>query len=288
MTPLRKRMIEELQLRGFADRTVETYVHAVSQLAQHYRRSPDRITEEEIRDYLLYLTNVKKVARATHTIALCGLKCFYEQVLGTPFTTLTVARPKREKKLPVVLSRKEVWRILDEVTIDVYRVCLTTIYGCGLRLMEGIQLQVADVDSDRMMLHIHGKRKKDRYVPLPKATLQLLREHWCTHRSPVWLFPAVTRRGTEYSVKNNAGPVTRSSLQSAFRRARKKSRVHKKASVHTLRHSYATHLLEDRVPLQLIQEYLGHKNPQTTTVYTHLTREIRGAAADPINRLMRH
>lgn len=288
MTPLRKRMIEELQLRGYADRTVEAYVHTVSQLAQHYGRSPDRITEEEVREYLLYLTNTKKVARATHTIALCGLKCFYEKVLGSGFTVLEIARPKREKKLPVVLSRKEVWEILELVRIQVYRVCLITIYSCGLRLMEGARLQVADVDSDRGMLHIHGKRKKDRYVPLPKATLQLLREHWCTHRAPVWLFPAVTRRGTEYSVKNDAGPVTRSSLQSAFRRGVSKSRLHKKASVHTLRHSYATHLLEDRVPLQLIQEYLGHSNPQTTTIYTHLTREIRGAAVDPINRLMRH
>ncbi len=288
MTPLRKRMIEELQLRGYADRTVEAYVHAVSQLAQHYGRSPDRITEEEVREYLLYLTNTKKVARATHTIALCGLKCFYEKVLGSGFTVLEIARPKREKKLPVVLSRKEVWEILELVRIQVYRVCLITIYSCGLRLMEGARLQVADVDSDRGMLHIHGKRKKDRYVPLPKATLQLLREHWCTHRAPVWLFPAVTRRGTEYSVKNDAGPVTRSSLQSAFRRGVSKSRLHKKASVDTLRHSYATHLLEDRVPLQLIQEYLGHSNPQTTTIYTHLTREIRGAAVDPINRLMRH
>lgn len=288
MTPLRNRMIEEMQLRGYADRTVEAYVHAVSQLAQHYRRSPDRITEEEVREYLLFLTNEKKVARGTHTISLCGLKLFYEKVLGAGFTTLEIARPKRERKLPVVLSRQEVWRILESIRIDVYRVCLTTIYSCGLRLMEGARLQVADVDSDRGMLHIHGKRKKDRYVPFPKATLQMLREHWCTHRSPIWLFPAVTRHGTEYSVKSDAGPITRSSLQSAFRRGVKKSGLHKKASVHTLRHSYATHLLEDRVPLQLIQEYLGHSNSQTTAIYTHLTREIRGAAVDPINRLMRH
>jgi len=288
MTPLRKRMIEEMQLRGYAERTIEAYLHAVSQLARHYRRSPDRITEEEVRQYLLFLTNEKEVARGTHTISLCGLKLFYEQVLGASFTTLEIARPKREKKLPVVLSRGEVWRILESVRIQVYRVCLTTIYSCGLRLMEGARLQVADVDSDRGMLHIHGKRKKDRYVPLPTATLQMLREHWSTHRSPVWLFPAVTRHGTEHSVKSNAGPITRSSLQSAFRRGVKASGLHKRASVHTLRHSYATHLLEDRVPLQLIQEYLGHSNSQTTAIYTHLTREIRGAAVDPINRLMRH
>lgn len=288
MTPLRKRMIEELQLRGYARSTVETYVHAVKQLAEHYGRSPDQLSEEEVRQYLLYLTNEKKVARATHTIALCGIKWFYENVVGTGFTVLKIARPKREKKLPVVLSRKEVWEILGQVRLPVYRVCLTTIYSCGLRLGEGIQLQVADVDSDRKMLHIHGKRKKDRYVPLPNATLQLLREHWSTHRSKEWLFPAMAWQGRKHTVRPGAGPISRDSLQSAFRRGRRRSRVHKRASVHTLRHSYATHLLEDRVPLQLIQEYLGHSNPNTTTIYTHLTREIRGAASDPINRLMRH
>jgi site-specific recombinase XerD len=279
-------MIEDLQIRGYSDRTVEAYVHSASQLARFYRKSPDRITEEEIREYLLHLTNVKKVARGTHTIALCGLKFLFEETLGREFGVLGVARPKREQKLPVVLSRGEVWRILDLVRIAVYRVCLITIYSCGLRLLEGACLQVPDVDSARMMLHIHGKGRKDRYVPLPQATLELLREHWCTHRSPLWLFPAVTRHGTQYSVEHNAGPITRSSLQSAFRRALKRSGLHKRAHVHTLRHSYATHLLEDAVSLPLIQEYLGHRSLRTTAVYTHLTRELREAAVDPVNRLM--
>lgn len=286
MTPLRQRMIEDLQLRGYSERTVEAYVHAAAQLARFYGKSPDRITEEEIRQYLLHLTNVKKVARGTHTIALCGLKFLYEETLGKEFGVLGVARPQHQQKLPVVLSRDEVWRILDLVRIAVYRVCLITIYSCGLRLLEGACLQVPDVDSARMVLHIHGKRRKDRYVPLPQATLELLREHWRTHRSPLWLFPAVTRHGTEYSVEHNAGPITRSSLQSAFRRALKRSGVHKRAHVHTLRHSYATHLLEDAVSLPLIQEYLGHRSLRTTAVYTHLTRELREAAVDPVHRLM--
>jgi site-specific recombinase XerD len=279
-------MIEDLQLRGYSERTVEAYVHSAAQLARFYGKSPDRITEEEIRQYLLHLTNVKKVARGTHTIALCGLKFLYKETLGKEFGVLGVARPQHQQKLPVVLSRDEVWRILDLVRIAVYRVCLITIYSCGLRLLEGACLQVPDVDSARGVLHIHGKRRKDRYVPLPQATLELLREHWRTHRSPLWLFPAVTRHGTEYSVEHNAGPITRSSLQSAFRRALKKSGVHKRAHVHTLRHSYATHLLEDAVSLPLIQEYLGHRSLRTTAVYTHLTRELRQAAVDPVNRLM--
>jgi len=186
-----------------------------------------------------------------------------------------------------VLSRAELWRILDEVRIPVYRACLTTIYSCGLRLMEGARLAVPDVDGDRKMLHIHGKRGKDRYVPIPGSTLELLREHWRTHRSPQWLFPAPTRRGLSRALAGNAGPVTRSSLQGAFRRGLQKSGVHKRAHVHTLRHSYATHLLEEGVQLRIIQTYLGHKSSRTTDIYTHLTREVRKTAIDPINRLMK-
>ena len=145
MTPLRQRMIQDLQLRGYSDRTVEAYVRSVAQLARFYHASSDTLTEEQLRDYLLHLTTVQKVARGTHTIALCGLKFFYQHTLGREWMVLKVARPKGEKKLPVVLSREEVWRILDCVRTPVYRACLTTICACGLRLMEGARLQVPDV-----------------------------------------------------------------------------------------------------------------------------------------------
>ena len=279
-------MIEEMQLRGYAQSTIEGYVHSVAQLARHYHRSPDELEEGEVRRYLLHLTLDKKIARGSFSVVLGGLRFFYLRTLGREWKSLYVAKPRSEKKLPVVLSRDEVWRILDAVRIDVYRVCLTTIYACGLRLMEGASLQIPDVDSARGVLHVRGKRQKDREVPLPITTLQLLRDHWRTHRSPTWLFPAVTRHGTQFSVAHDCGPITRDSLQSAFRHAVKRSGVHKRAHVHTLRHSYATHLLEDGVNLRLIQEYLGHSSPRTTAVYTHLTREIRDAARDPINRLM--
>ena len=199
---------------------------------------------------------------------------------------LNVARPKGQQKLPVVLSKDEVWRILGAVRIAVYRVCLTTIYACGLRLMEGARLQVPDVDGDRQLLHIHGKRGKDRYVPLPDATLVLLREHWRTHRNPLWLFPTITRSHNGKLRDPAVGPISRASLQSAFVRGVRQSGVQKRAHVHTLRHSYATHLLEAGVTLRLIQEYLGHTSPKTTAIYTHLTRELRDAALEPINRLM--
>jgi len=286
MTPLRRQMIEEMQLQGYAESTIEGYVHAVAQLARHYRRSPDKLDEDEVRRYLLHLTLEKKIARGSFSVVLGGLRFFYHKALSRDWKSLYVAKPRSEKRLPVVLSRGEVWRILDEVRIDVYRVCLTTIYACGLRLMEGACLQIPDVDSARGVLHVRGKRRKEREVPLPNDSLQMLRDHWRTHRSPTWLFPAATRHGTQYSVAHDCGPITRDSLQSAFRHAVKRTGLNKRAHVHTLRHSYATHLLEDGVNLRLIQEYLGHSSPRTTAIYTHLTREIRDAARDPINRLM--
>jgi len=286
MTPLRQRMIHDLQLRGYADRTIKAYVHPVAQLARFYHASPDQLTEEQVRHYLLHLSTVQKVARATHTIALCGIKFFYQQTLGREWSVLEVARPRREKKLPVVLSRQEVWRILVAVRIPAYRMCLTTIYTCGLRLMEGARLQVADIDGDRKLLHIHGKGANDRVVPFPDSLLALLREHWRTHRNPLWLFPTATRSHVAPLNDPAVGPISGSCLQSAFVRAVKHAGVHKRAHVHTLRHSYATHLLEAGVALQLIQEYLGHKSPRTTTIYTHLTRELRDAALSPINELM--
>ncbi|MGQ0767156.1 MAG: site-specific integrase [Gemmatimonadota bacterium] len=286
MTPLRQRMIQDLQLRGYSDRTVEAYVRAVAQLAQFHHASPDQLTEAQVRQYLLHLCTVQKVARGTHTIALCGIKFFYKETLARHWNVLDVARPKGEKKLPVVLSRNEVWRILDFVRLPVYRVCLTTIYACGLRLMEGARLQVPDIDSDRKLLHIHGKRGKDRYVPLPDATLALLREQWGTHHNPLWLFPGGTRSHVASLRDPAVGPIHRASLQSAFCRAVKPSGVHKRAHVHGLRHSYATHLLEAGINLRLIQEYLGHTSPQTTAIHTHLTRVLHDTALNPINDLM--
>jgi integrase/recombinase XerD len=286
MTPLRRQMIEEMQLRGYAQSTIDGYVHVVAQLAHHYDRSPDQLEEEEVRRYLLHLVVDKKIARGSFSVVLGGLRFFFQQVLGRDWKNLDVAKPRAEKKLPVVLSRDEVWRVLDTVRIDVYRVCLTTIYACGLRLMEGARLQIPDVDSARGVLRVQGKRGKQREVPLPIATLQLLRDHWRTHRSPSWLFPASPRQGMHSCVAHDGGPITGESLASAFRYAVDKSGLHKRAHVHTLRHSYATHLLEDGVNLRLIQDYLGHSSLRTTAVYLHLTREIRDAARDPINRLM--
>ena len=192
MTVLRQKMIEDMQLRGFALRTQEAYLLAVRQLARYYNKSPDLVTEEELRQYFLYLKNVKHAARNTCTIALCGIKFFFQHTLGREWKTFDFLRPPHEHKLPVVLSIEEVGRILNCVHHQRYRICLTVIYACGLRLLEGVHLQVKEIDGERQMLHLHhGKGGKDRYIPLPPACLRMLRRHWRTHRNPVWLFPAL-------------------------------------------------------------------------------------------------
>jgi len=286
MTPLRQRMIEDLQLRGMSERTQESYVRSVRQLAEHYMKSPDKITEEELRDYFLHVKNVKKWSRSTSTIALCGIKFFYDHTVKRDWPTLTFVRAKREKKLPVILSQEEVRRIFKNVELPRYRVCLKTIYSCGLRLEEGTHLQVPDIDGSRMLVHVHGKGAKDRYVPLPETTLQLLRQYWKTHRNQIWIFPAAGRGGIKMPTAKTKKPVPRASVQIAFKAALKKSNINKRASVHTLRHSYATHLLEKGVNLRLIQEYLGHNTPTTTSIYTHLTVKAKAMAVESINELM--
>lgn len=285
MTELRMRMIECLQLRGLSERTQEAYTRAVRQLAEHYHKSPDLITEEELRQYFLYIINVKHYSRNTTTIALCGIRFFFEQTLNRNWSLFGIVRPAPEHKLPVVLSLEEVREILNRVRLLRYRVCLSTIYACGLRLQEGIRLAVPDIDSARMMIHVrHGKGNKDRYVPLPQRMLKLLRDYWSTHRHPVLIFPAEGR--DHINLSKATEPMSKSSVQDAFRAALKQSGINKLASVHTLRHSWATHLLEAGVNLRLIQEYLGHSSPATTSVYTHLTVKSEQLGAEAINRVI--
>jgi integrase/recombinase XerD len=287
MTALRQRFIDDLQLQGMSARTQHAYVRAVRQFAEHYGKSPNRITEEELRQYFLSVMNVKKWSRATITQALCGIKFFFEQTLRREWTTLDVIRPPHEQRLPVILTLEEVQRILPTVRLLRYQACLTTIYACGLRLTEGTPLQVADIDSGRMLVHVRlGKRGKDRDVPLPHRPLELLRAYWRTHCHPVWLFPATGRGGVGASAATAPMPTSR--VQMAFRAALKETGIAKDAHVHTLRHSYATHLLEAGVNLRLIQEYLGPNSPTTTAAYTHLTMAAKTNAFETISGLMQN
>ena len=283
MTVLSQKMLEDLQLRGLSVRTQDSYVAVVRQLAKHYHKSPDKIDEEELRQYFLYLKNVRGVSSSTFRNG--GIKFFYEQTLKREWHTLALVRPNKQEKLPSVLSLSEVGRILKCVQHERYRVCLTTIYACGLRLMEGVRLQVKNIDGERKMVHIcAGKGGKDRYVPLPTMALEMLRHYWRTHRNREWLFPVPN--GTWDGNVNTAGPMHETSVQKAFRAALQESGIQKEASVHTLRHSYATHLLEAGVDLRTIQLYLGHASITTTTVYLHLTSVTQAQTTDRINEML--
>jgi len=276
MTALRQRMIDDLQLAGMSVRTQDSYVRSVRQLADYYDKSPDKIDEEEIRSYFLYAMNEKKWSRSTLTVAICGIKFFWEHTLKRDWSIVGLVRPERGKKLPVILSRREVILIMNQVKYPHHRVCLETIYSLGLRVKEAVSLKVCDIDRDQMVVHVrHGKGGKDRYVPLPMRTLQLLREFWRLHRNDVWLFPKVQKiRDGKYGYRISEPaqePFCVSVIQRAFKKGLKDSGIRKKAHVHTLRHSYATHLLEAGVNLRQIQANLGHKSPATTAIYTHLT-----------------
>ena len=285
MTKLRQRMIEDMQLRGLSSSTQGNYIRAVRQLAEHYEKPPDRITEKELRQYFLYLKNIKRVSRSTCTIALCAIKFFYQRTLQRNWVTFDLVRPSREKKLPVILSIDEVRQILGLIYCQHYRSCLTSIYSCGLRISEGVHLQIRDIDSDRMVIHVRsGKGRKDRYVPLPERTLETLRQYWCIHRHPILIFPVRTRHGG--CVSTATTPMSARGVQRAFKAALLESGIQKPATVHTLRHSWSTHLLEAGVSLRLIQGYLGHKSLSTTSLYTHLTKKTEDQAANMINQVL--
>lgn len=282
MTKLRQRMLEDLQLRGLSTETQRMYLGAVKLLAEHYNKCPDQITEAELRGYLLYLRNEKRVSNSTFTVYLCGIKFLYEHTLRRKWPTLELARGGREKKLPVVLSIAEVRRILGCVRRPRYRVCLSTIYACGLRVSEGVSLRVEDLDSARMRLCVRrGKGRQDRHVPLPERTLTTLRTYWRTHAHPVWLFPIAYRKEPVLPTAQRC--MATRGISKAFQIARGESGIKKPATIHTLRHSYATHLLEAGVSLRVIQAYLGHASPQTTAIYTHLTEKVEGPAIEAIN-----
>jgi site-specific recombinase XerD len=278
-------MLEDLQLKGYSPSTRDCYVRGVERLAKYYKKSPALITEEELRQYFLYMKLEKRYSRSTATITLCGIKFLYEKTLRKNWPVLDLVRPPKERKLPAVLSQEEVKLVLQAVQVPLYRICLTTIYSCGLRISEGVGLQVEQIDSSRLVLRIRGKGNKDRYVPLAPRTLEMLRNFWKVHRSPRWLFPASLQ---PFARAGEDRPVALGSIQVAFRRAVECSGISKAASVHTLRHSYATHLLEAGVSLRLIQEILGHNSPSTTSIYTHITAAVCAQMAQPLEAMVKN
>jgi integrase len=284
MTDWYERSTKALQLAGLAKSSEQSYTRMVRMLVDFYRKTPDLVSEEELQDYLLHRRNVDKWSSATLRISYSALKFFFEKVLQREWHIFGYLKAERPKTLPAVLSKEEITELLSKVRTPHNRAYFSTVYSCGLRLQEALNLEVGDIDSDRMLLHVHrGKGAKDRMVPLPASTLATLRNHWKTHRHPRLLFPAMGRNTST----PGESPMAISSVQGAMKAAVRESGINKRnVHIHTLRHSYATHLLEEGVNLRAIQGYLGHCSIETTMVYLHLTSKGHDDAAQIINRIM--
>ncbi len=265
MTPLRQQMMAALQLSGKGERTQEAYVREVRLLAQFYDKSPALISEQELQTYFLHRKNDDRLAPNSMRICYSAIRFFYQHVLKRDWHTLSLIRAQTEHRLPAVLSIQEVRQLLKAATPVHNQVYFSTVYSLGLRLHEALYLQVADIDGQRLQVHVHrGKGAKDRYLPWPEDTLTLLRLYWKTHRNETWLFPATGR--DQKQAPTATYPMSRASVQGAFRKAKKRAGITKMGvAIHTLRHSYATHRLEAGVNLRLIQRYLGHIRLETTS-----------------------
>lgn len=277
MGQLRKKMMEDMQLHGLARSTRKTYIHVLKQAARHFWKPPDAITNEEWREYFLYLVNEKKAAPSTVRQLLCAIVFMYRHTLGVDPPKLEVVRPEKRKRMPNVLTTEEIKHVLRCVTRSKYRIMFTLIYACGLRVAETINLKVRDVDLNRATLRIvNSKGNKDRYVPIPQKVLVML-QHVITRRHP----------GSDLLFPNSRGRwIHCTVLQKAFKSAVETSGIDKSATLRTLRHSYATHLLESGVCLPVIQKNLGHSSLRTTSIYLHVAQNQRSDSAACMNQLL--
>lgn len=276
MTELRQRMIQDMQLHGLLASTQGVYVQAVKELAAHYRLPPDQLTEEQVRQFFVHLSQVRKLAPSTLRVHLFAIKFFYRMTLKRPWQVFNLLRVPRRHRLPTVLGPEQVRQLLAAVRRPAARMSLVMMYACGLRVAEATRLTATDIDSQRMVVCVrHGKGDKDRQLPLPRRVLELLRDYWRAQRPGQWLFPS----------SNAASPIGPGSVRRCLRAAARQVGLNKRVSCHTLRHSYATHLLERGVDLRVIQALLGHRNPKTTFVYLHLTAGSMKACHDTVDQL---
>jgi len=276
MGKLHDQMKVDLELRNLSPRTRDCYLTWVRSFALHFHRSPDELGDPEIREYLHHLIQEKKACQSSISQAYSALKFFYETTLKRDWNGFRIPRVKMGKKLPVVLSLQEIQAIFSAVGNLKHRAVLMTIYSAGLRLSEVVHLKVSDVDSQRMTIRVQqGKGQKDRYTLLGQRTLDILRDYWKEYRPSGWLFAG----------KTESEPLSVSSVQKVFEKALLRAGIKKPASVHTLRHSFATHLLEAGTDLFHIQHLLGHTSLKTTAVYLHLSRKGMGDLASPVDLL---
>ena len=282
-----QRFLHDLKLNGKSTRTQQSYCRAVRKFTEFLGHSPEQATEDQLRSYLLYLVDSKQWKASTVNVAQQALKLFFRITCPRDWNVLRLARVQVEQKLPVVLSIGEVHTLLKLIEKPSMRCYFTVVYALGLRLQEALHLQIADIDSKRMLVHVHrGKGAKDRIVPLPQSTLSDLRQYWATHRNPVWIFPA---EGRNHKLAPKADrPMTESSVQGVIKTVLDQLNWGNRGiSTHTLRHCYATHLLEAGVSLRLIQRYLGHKHLTSTMIYLHVTTVGEEAAIAKINAIMK-
>jgi len=277
------KLVDDLRLSGKANRTVYGYVRAVVKLADFCQCPPDQIQPEQVRQFLLHHIVQKQSAAGTQSVLLSGIKFFYRTTCPRDWKVFDLTKLKRSQTLPEVITQPQVHQIIEACKTQRLKTFLWTTYTLGLRISETINLQTGDIDGQRMMVHIHrSKRSKDRYIPLPVSTLQWLRAFWRTHQNPKFLFPADARGRTDAHATT---PMSISTVQGALKRITTKLGFNKKVSCHTLRHSYATHLLEAGISLKAIQKYLGHSTLQTTMVYLHLTETAQADSRRVINQL---
>lgn len=277
MTPLRKRMIESLELYGVSPKTVKLYVDCVARFALHFGKSPEKLGAEDVRTYLLYLINERKVASGTYKQALSALRYLYRWVLNRGEVVQDIRSPRPQHKLPVVLSFDEVHRFFAAIPSFKHRTLLMLAYAAGLRLSEAAHLRVSDIDSQRMVIRIvQGKRKKDRYTILSPLMLKMLRHYWWAARPKDYLFPG----------RGQTGVVRSNTVQQACVEARQRAGLEKEVTPHTLRHSFATHLLEAGTDLRVIQQLLGHANPRTTALYTQVSTKLISQTKSPLDLLV--
>ena len=277
MTPLREKMIKAMELRGLAGTTQESYLRVVTRLAQHYGRSPDQLSRDEIQEYVRQLSVDRSLEWSTCNVAVCALRFFYGQVLGWGEDQFFIPKRRTQSKLPEVLGQHELVRLFDGVSNPKHRALLMTAYGSGLRANELVHLHASDIDSDRMVIRVRqGKGAKDRYTLLSDRLLAELRSYWrLYHPHPPWLF--VGARPDE--------PLSRESVRKIYLRAKWKAGIDKAGGVHTLRHTFATHLLEAGVDLRTIQYLLGHQCLKSTARYLQISRPRVAATQSPLDLL---
>jgi integrase/recombinase XerD len=277
MTPLRQRLLEDMQIRNLSVNTQRSYVEQVSRFARHFSLSPEVLGPEEIRAYQVYLTNEKKLAPGSIVIAVSALRFLYKVTLKKDWSvTEIIPAPKKPQTLPVVLSPEEVVRFLDAVKKPKHRTILTTCYAAGLRISEAVQLTAAAIDSQRMVLRIEqGKGQKDRYVMLSPRLLEILRDWWRASRPKHWLFPG----------DRPDHPITRSAVERECQEAGRRSRIPKPITPHSLRHAFAVHLLEAGTDVRTIQLLLGHRSLATTARYLRIATSKVCATSSPLDLL---